>query len=160
MDNKAHEGDWQAQSFGAQTWREREPEPGREPYGIPHRTCSYCGSINPSDLLDALKAGARLQATDWKYGWPHKFYVEGIPNPNAGKTVEVGSNNDGPIMGLAPVHSFAKWYSTHFKDCPKEQLAELAKIVLDQTGIEFIVGDAGLGWRGTPKILSEASALN
>lgn len=54
------------------------------PYAQTFRTCSYCGSMHPEDLLNALRAGASASGSDWKYGWPHKFYIEGIPNPKAG----------------------------------------------------------------------------
>jgi hypothetical protein len=64
-----------------------------EPYSYPFRTCSYCGSIHPGDLLKYLGEGAHLEGSDWKYGWPHKFYVRGIPNPLAGKQVAVGSES-------------------------------------------------------------------
>ncbi len=48
------------------------------------RGCGYCGSMHPADLADALRNGARLDPADRKYGWPHKFYVENVPNPHAG----------------------------------------------------------------------------
>lgn len=48
------------------------------------RSCGYCGSMHPADLAAALKAGATVDWADWKYGWPHKLYVEQIPNPHAG----------------------------------------------------------------------------
>lgn len=59
----------------------RYPSPYRETF----RTCSYCGSIHPEDLLAVVSQGATLGGSDWKYGWPHKFYVGGIPNPIAGQ---------------------------------------------------------------------------
>src|SRR3990172_5550282 len=43
------------------------------PYGQATRTCGYCGSVHPEDLLRELVAGATLGGSDWKYGWPHKF---------------------------------------------------------------------------------------
>lgn len=48
------------------------------------RSCGYCGSMHPADLAVALKSGATAHWADFKYGWPHKIYVEGIPNPHAG----------------------------------------------------------------------------
>jgi hypothetical protein len=48
------------------------------------RSCSWCGSMHPSDLAAAIQAGARGHWADWKYGWPHKWYVRDIPNPHAG----------------------------------------------------------------------------
>jgi hypothetical protein len=46
--------------------------------------CSFCGSMPPSELAAAIKAGARVSWADFKYGWPHKVYVDGVPNPFAG----------------------------------------------------------------------------
>jgi hypothetical protein len=73
---------------GNTTWRPKG-EKLHPSHDVPmaFRTCSYCGSIHPEDLLQALKAGATLGGADWKYGWPHKFYVEKIPNPNEGQLV-------------------------------------------------------------------------
>nr|MBL8412719.1 hypothetical protein [Dechloromonas sp.] len=48
------------------------------------RACGYCGSMHPADVAAALRSGARLDPSDRKYGWPHKFYVENVPNPHAG----------------------------------------------------------------------------
>jgi hypothetical protein len=50
-----------------------------------HRTCSYCGSAHPQDLLTILEAGGKLGGSDWKYGWPHKFYVKGAKGQHLGK---------------------------------------------------------------------------
>lgn len=46
--------------------------------------CSYCGSMHPAELAAAIGAGATVHWADFKYGWPHKLYVDGIPNPHAG----------------------------------------------------------------------------
>lgn len=81
-----HDKDMNAMRYGAPEWQKRD--------GL--RRCSYCGSLHPEDLMHALKAGARLETADWKYGWTHKFYVEGIPNPNAGKEVSK-SYGSGPL---------------------------------------------------------------
>ena len=40
--------------------------------------------MHPEEVAAALRAGARLDPADRKYGWPHKFYVENVPNPHAG----------------------------------------------------------------------------
>ena len=63
------------------------------------RTCSYCGSMHPADLLDALRAGATLHGAPWTLGWPHKFYVEGIYNPAGG-----------------PARLSGRWYNEHLLD--------------------------------------------
>ena len=48
------------------------------------RSCGYCGSMHPADVVAAIKAGARGEWADMKYGWPHKSYFENIPNPHVG----------------------------------------------------------------------------
>lgn len=66
-------------------WQDAVPpsiETGRTTGSL--RGCNYCGSMHPADLAAAIKAGAKLSAADRKYGWPHKFYVDGVPNPHAG----------------------------------------------------------------------------
>lgn len=40
--------------------------------------------------MKAVAAGAKLGGSDWKYGWPHKFYVEEIPDPEAGQLRRAG----------------------------------------------------------------------
>jgi hypothetical protein len=72
------------------------------------RTCNYCGSIHPEDLLRVLQAGATLETADWKYGWPHKFYVSNVPNANHGNEVS-RSSGSGPL----PMSSAdrARWLS-------------------------------------------------
>jgi hypothetical protein len=50
-----------------------------DPRGAEHfRRCSFCGSISPDDL--AAEPSWRASWADRKYGWPHKFYVEGVVN--------------------------------------------------------------------------------
>lgn len=95
-------------------WRAPHADPAM--YG---RTCPYCGSINPEDLLTALQAGARLEMADWKYGFPHKYYVWDIPNPRAGELRVVMSKWENGVLteekapaGLA----WAKFYSVHLND--------------------------------------------
>jgi hypothetical protein len=48
------------------------------------RGCGYCGSMHPADVATAIRAGAKGNFADWKYGWPHKAYFDKIPNPHAG----------------------------------------------------------------------------
>lgn len=75
--------------FDQPVWRDPEPATRDDGYeGRPFRTCSYCGCIHPDDLIVALKAGAKLQGADLKYGWPHKFYVDSIPSTNKGALVK------------------------------------------------------------------------
>lgn len=83
-----HANDHQACTFhpsGVVPWREATPpdiQAGRTTGHL--KTCSYCGSMHPADLAAAIRAGATGSFADWKYGWPHKAYFDGIPNPHAG----------------------------------------------------------------------------
>ena len=62
------------------------------------RACEYCGSMPPDDLAAAIRAGAKLDPADRKYGWPHKFYVRDVPNPHAGLLESrMGSSHAVPI---------------------------------------------------------------
>jgi hypothetical protein len=48
-----------------------------------YRNCGYCGSIHPEDLMTiALAPDSKIKigGSDWKYGYPHKFYIENIPS--------------------------------------------------------------------------------
>lgn len=54
--------------------------------------CSYCGSMHPDDFFQAIEDGHMIIGTDKNY----KVYVE-MPNPLAGKTVEIGSES-GPAF--------------------------------------------------------------
>jgi hypothetical protein len=89
----------------------RPPQLQRTPYAEPFRSCSYCGSIHPQDLLFQLtgKVGVTMHGADWKYGWPHKFYVEGILNPIAGQIAEIGGASGGDIGENT---SGAVWHNT------------------------------------------------
>lgn len=130
----------------APCWREAQPE--RPPHGQTFRTCFYCGSMHPEDLVAALEAGAKLGGSDWKYGWPHKFYVE-VPNPLAGQIVQVGSRTEKgvttPIMGEASTTTHAKWYNQHIEDVgyDTEALTKLLAALKEHSKIEFIFGDDG-----------------
>ena len=137
--------------FGPTEWRVRPFDGWQSPETF--RTCSYCGSIHPEDLLTALSQGATLGGSDWKYGWPHKFYIHGIPNPIAGQEVKVGESSgqdeDGtvyryPIMGTAgPLH--AKWYNEHLQDAgfDDEAMTALLDALTRHSGITFKRDDAG-----------------
>jgi hypothetical protein len=91
----------EAERFGGWDWR----DPRR---GESHRTCSYCGSCHPEDVVAAVKRAWELRSLqsiidqpaipiDWadrKYGWPHKFYLD-IPNENPKEMFVVGSASGG-----------------------------------------------------------------
>lgn len=92
-----HDEDYRAQRFGGATWRgpidiDARDDPGRVSYE-PFRTCSFCGSMHPEDLVTAIRGGAVLNGADWKYGWPHKFYVSRIPHAHPEREVWRGGES-------------------------------------------------------------------
>lgn len=69
----------------------------------------------------------RLDMADWKYGFPHKFYVDGIPSGLVGHRVPRGgrywTDENGVARQEAHWHdvkpgesAHAKWYNEHFQD--------------------------------------------
>ncbi len=114
----------------------------------PYRTCAYCGSIHPQDLLTVLKAGGRMHGSDWKYGFPHKMYVD-VPNARGGEITEVGSTSHSdretgeyirePIMGTAPATVMGKFYTEHLKDegYSPETRSVLLRVLTAHTGIDW-----------------------
>lgn len=108
---KAHDFDFGASRFGGPKWRPAGEKLHPSNDDVPSfRTCSYCGSMHPEDLLEALKAGAELHMADMKYGWPHKFYVDGVKNLNAGALVRRSSMSiEGPEPTPAERASVERW---------------------------------------------------
>lgn len=84
----AHRLDASARTFhpdGNVPWRPETPpdiDAGR--YFGCLRSCEFCGSMHPVDLAAAIRACATIEWADFKYGFPHKVYVHGVPNPHAG----------------------------------------------------------------------------
>lgn len=92
---------------------------------LAYRSCGYCGSIHPEDLLAALKSGSTLGGADWKYGYPHKFYVKG-----------------GAV-------DWAKWYNAHLEDAGYDDEAwqALADALEQHAGIHFERKEDGVYYR-------------
>lgn len=126
-------------------WRIR----GKDKYmaaAQPFRTCSYCGSMHPLDLLVYLvKGAADLHGADWKYGWPHKFYCD-VPNPDEGASVVVGTEYKGSegttidLFGSASAFLHAKFYNVHLLDVEEEEFEALVHSLHEYTGITFVRG--------------------
>lgn len=76
-------------------WAEpKAPDPDREALATGRlRSCGYCGSMHPADVAAAIRAGAVGHFADRKYGWPHKAYFDGVPNPHAGMPEVCGSSS-------------------------------------------------------------------
>lgn len=84
------------------------------------RSCAYCGSMHPDDVVQAIYDGARLELADMKYGYPHKIYLHGIPKYDHGKI-----------------------YTNHLRDASEAQLFIICRAI----GIEFTFDEKGMGWR-------------
>lgn len=174
---RAHSGDPWAERFVKHNRRDHRWDrswAGREPYSHFYRCCSFCGSLHPHDLLEVIKKHeVTLESADWKYGWPHKFYVNGIPNANAGRKVQCGSRSgpafddngepnlpdltiiekmrgryDRKIIDDAPATCHAKFYNLHFLDLvDTPQFEELRQAIFERTGIDFNISEGQLAWR-------------
>lgn len=154
-----HDGDYQAKRFRKQWAWEYRASDKRNPDGEPFRRCNYCGSIHPEDLLSALSTDAQLGGSDWKYGWPHKFYVE-IPNENRDRQAEIGGKSYfdeekgesvyEPTYG-AEGDFHAKWYNVHLQDqgYDDEALEALLRRLTETSGIEWGVTE-GKVWYKAP----------
>lgn len=86
------------------------------------RTCGYCGSMHPDDIVTALSASnADIEMADMKYGWPHKWYL-----------------NSPAIM--AP--GAKKFYTEHLQDASHEALIIIEKAM----GLHFEFEGTGVRW--------------
>ncbi len=92
------------------------------------RGCGYCGSMHPADLVAALNAGATLDPADRKYGWPHKFYVNKVPNPHAGMPESRSSTSH-----------------------PKQEEIDAGKWIEIPDGFDRITGKPVTRWTEAPK---------
>jgi hypothetical protein len=117
--------------------------------------CGYCGSMDPVELAELIKEGkASMSGADWKYGWPHKFYVE-VSNPHPDKQVvkcshswwengerkeEVEYGPEGPTLHM-------KFYSEHLGLLEDETFAKVAPIISQTCGITWERKDGGLYYR-------------
>jgi hypothetical protein len=118
--------------------------------------------MHPEDLYRALvEKGARLDASDWKYGWPHKWYVEDLPSPLAGERVCVGTttrrNAQGviasePNWGVEGATTHAKFYNVHLLDDGFNAAARdaLVRVIWKHTGIFFEIEQDKFRWIRRP----------
>lgn len=118
--------------------------------------CSYCGSMHPSDVAKAIQEGATGSWADFKYGWPHKAYFEGIPNPHAGLLesrsstnfekegyVKVGPKNWREPGSPAPIVTSGKFYTIHLMDATPEE----KEIIEKHLGLHFkFTEDGKVSW--------------
>lgn len=112
---RGHLNDPFSRQFAPHSWKDNR--------GPHFRACSYCGSMNPLDLLNLSKEKELFfEVADWKYGWPHKIYVEGT-----------GASR------------MAKFYTVHILDIHNAD--GLITLIALKTGIFFEVKPEGLYYR-------------
>ena len=145
------------------------------------RSCEYCGSMHPSDLAAAIRAGAKGHWADRKYGWPHKAYFDGVPNPHVGmpeagsscssksdryphevreprydqktgeRVADYVSYTETPRPASATVHG--KFYTVHLQDATPED----RKTIEMHLGLSFVFDERGVSWQ--PAIQAYPDAL-
>jgi hypothetical protein len=118
------------------------------------RYCNWCGSLHPEDLANLIeKREARMHGADWKYGWPHKFYVD-VKNPTPDKEVlksycsyvdesgvrQIGQEEYGPQGEWL----YAKFYSNHLQMLDDETFNKVAPIISEACGIKWVKDEKGL----------------
>ena len=113
------------------------------------------GSLSVADVLKAFQTpGVRWSGSDWKYGWPHKLYVDIPCEPYRRCTSKGPGEND---LGYSECRSDnCKFYTEHLLDATPEQLAEWNNIVKPIIKIGFEISEDGHlkysapchGWQG------------
>ena len=84
--------------------------------GMQH--CTWCGSLTVVDATRLLNTpGERFSGSDWKYGYPHKFYLGNAHN---------------------------KFYTKHLSGATPDEFEAFAKAALKLLGIRFSVDEKGV----------------
>jgi hypothetical protein len=118
-------------------WEDPRPE-----HGVPYRTCSFCGSMHPEDLLQlASDQKIRIRPAKQMYGFPHKFFILGIKNPMAGKRIRIGTKflneTKFPIYSTSPKTNWAKIYTSHVLTSPAPIKRSVARLLSLWTGLDI-----------------------
>jgi len=97
--------------------------------------CSYCGSLSVADAIKAIETrGTRYSGSDWKYGWPHKFYLDVPCEPFEAQIgsrsywdEEKGERVEEVFMGTRTCE-YRKFYSTHLNNCTDEEFQKFNEL--------------------------------
>lgn len=130
--NKAHEQSYEMKLLGV-----------RQGDGtfIPdlHETCTWCGSLSVDGVLKAFQTpGTQYSGSDWKYGWPHKFYIE-IPCEPYRHIISSHYDGKGSTTHEYGMSSSRhhKFYAVHLQDATPEQLEQWNQIAGPLVGVRF-----------------------
>jgi hypothetical protein len=151
--SKAHAEDWHAALFHKNNYyiiREvREMDDTRRKETVP--TCVYCGSVTPGDFLKMLQtSGTHYSGSDWKYGWPHKFYVQPPLAVPERRCTRSGPGNE---KGYSMVtHDFHKFYTEHMIDATPEELELWKKVAFPLLNVRIQLDGGRVRWMAVPGI--------
>lgn len=139
---KAHATDLQAGQFGQAVYRMfagnvPDGAGGRKEEPDLYRTCSYCGSLHVETVLQAMvRRGTEYSGADWKYGWPHKFYIDIQCEPYHSWA---GSDGEKDLFADRTTRNH-KFYADHLLDAsPDELLLLWNRVVAPLVGVRYIV---------------------
>ncbi len=104
------------------------PEGNLNACGRPWRadgSCSYCGSMPVAEAIRRLSTPDNsYSGADWKYGWPHKFYIgSGYPH---------------------------KFYNKHLSDATREEFLEFNSLSEYYFGITWVRDAGEIKYRAVP----------
>jgi len=111
-------------------------------------TCSYCGSITIDAAIAAFTTtGVEWSGSDWKYGWPHKFYLT-FPCPSYERIVgaEYNGGQRKDVRATVTTRNY-KFYCTHLRDATQEQLDLWNRVAAPICKIEFQHSEEGLKFK-------------
>lgn len=97
-----------------------------------HPTCSYCGSVTVATAIQLLQTpGTQYSGADWKYGYPHKFYL------------------------TAPDGQHYKFYTVHLQDSTPEEVESFNEVSTKWLGVTWGTkphpdGALGVFWQAHP----------
>jgi hypothetical protein len=119
------------------------------------RHCEHCGSMHPADVVAAIKAGARGEIADMKYGWPHKVYFHDVPNPHKGLPasrsgasqpqegyIKAGERNYLAPPQPEPATTWGKFYTIHLQDATDDE----REVIENYLNLRFTFKDGGVSW--------------
>ena len=118
----------------------------------PEPICNYCGSLSVEAMLKYMQTpGVHYSGSDWKYGYPHKFYVD-VPCTPYRRCTSAGPGKED--FGYSETKSeHRKFYSEHLEDATPEQIDEWNRVCAPLLGVQFFLnidGHEGLAWKAVP----------